>query len=202
MGYMGCATIALMDVRYVIAIAGPNGAGKTTIAETFLHELLGVRQYVNADTIARGLSQFEPEKVAIEAGRENLRRLEELASHGETFAFETTLAGKAYAGRIRRWKEQGYLFVLGFFWMPRVELALERVAKRVQSGGHHIPEAVVRQRYARGIDNFFNLYQPLADEWAVYDNSGNEPRLVASGTGNETEHIAEISSWQALTKQK
>lgn len=193
---------APVSARYVIAIAGPNGAGKTTIAETFLHELLGIRQYVNADAIARGLSQFEPEKVAIEAGRENLRRLEELAARGDTFAFETTLAGKAYAGRIGRWKEQGYLFVLGFFWMPQVELALQRVAKRVESGGHHIPDAVVRQRYARGIDNFFDLYQPLADEWAVYDNSGSEPRLIASGTGNKTEHIAENSSWQALKKQK
>ena len=190
-----------MDARYVIAIAGPNGAGKTTIAETFLHELLGVRQYVNADTIARGLSQFEPEKVAIEAGRENLRRLEELAARGETFAFETTLAGRAYAGRIRRWKEQGYLFILGFFWMPRVELALERVAKRVLSGGHGIPEHVVRQRYTRGIDNFFDLYQPLADEWAVYDNSGSEPRLVASGIESGTERILENTSWQALKNQ-
>lgn len=199
---MGCATIAPVSARYVIAIAGPNGAGKTTIAEAFLHELLGIRQYVNADTIARGLSQFEPEKVAIEAGRENLRRLEELAARGETFAFETTLAGKAYAGRIRRWKEQGYRFLLFFFWMPDVKLALERVAKRVASGGHNIPEAVVRQRYERGVENFFEIYMPLADEWALYDNAGRGRRLVAFGRRNAPAQVVEVDSWRTLNRAK
>jgi predicted ABC-type ATPase len=189
-----------MASPYVIAIAGPNGAGKTTIAETFLRELLGIRQYVNADTIARGLSQFEPERVAMAAGRENLRRLEELAQSGETFAFETTLAGRVYAARIRRWKELGYRFVLVFFWMPDVELALERVAKRVASGGHDIPEIVVRQRYERGLTNFFNVYRPLADEWAMYDNSEDEPRLVAVGERDAIEMIVEPESWNRLKK--
>ena len=185
---------------HVIAIAGPNGAGKTTIAETFLREMLGVQHYVNADTIARGLSQFEPQAVAIEAGRHNLRRLEELASAGESFAFETTLAGRVYASRIRKWKGQGYRFLLGFFWLPNVELALERVAKRVQSGGHGIPEQVVRVRYERGLENFFQLYRPLADTWAVYDNSGNAPRLIAVGDAGEPYRVVEITSWEKFTK--
>src|SRR4051794_16715130 len=97
------ATLAAMQPT-VIAIAGPNGAGKTTIADSFLNELLGVGEYVNADTIARGLSQFQPESVAIQAGRQNLHRLDELAAAGNSFAFETTLAGVAYAKRIKQWK--------------------------------------------------------------------------------------------------
>ncbi len=185
---------------HVIAIAGPNGAGKTTIAETFLREMLGVQHYVNADTIARGLSQFEPQAVAIEAGRHNLRRLEELASAGESFAFETTLAGRVYASRIRKWKGQGYRFLLGFFWLPNVELALERVAKRVQSGGHGIPADVVRVRYERGLRNFFALYRPLADGWVVYDNSGGRPRVIARGVRNETPTVVENAAWEKFTK--
>lgn len=184
----------------VVAIAGPNGAGKTSIAESFLHSRLGVGEYVNADTIARGLSQFQPQSVAIQAGRQNLRRLDELAASGGSFAFETTLAGKIYASRIKAWKAKGYRFLLTFFWLPDVSIALERVAARVASGGHDIPEHVVRQRYARGLANFFDLYRPLADDWAVYDNSGHQPHLVAIGSGKLIE-IVERSSWSTMSER-
>jgi len=183
---------------YVVAIAGPNGAGKTTSAEMLLRrQHVDVHEYVNADTIARGLSQFEPETVAIEAGRQNLLRLEELANRGESFAFETTFSDRAYIARIRRWKETGYRFLLIFFWLPDVEVAVDRVEKLVRSDGHSIPEDVIRTRYRRGVENFFRLYRILADEWIVYDNSESEPRLVAFGTARY-EVIAEKASWQAL----
>lgn len=59
-------------------ISNCNGAGKTTASFTVLPELLQVKEFVNADEIARGLSPFQPEKVSIEAGRIMLRRLQEL----------------------------------------------------------------------------------------------------------------------------
>jgi len=186
-------------VPYVVAIAGPNGAGKTTIATTVLSEMLGITQYVNADTIARGLSEFDPESVAIEAGRQNLRRLEELASAGESFAFETTLSGKSYAARIKRWKAAGCKFLLFFYWLPDVEIAVERVAERVQSGGHNIPEAVIRQRYERGIANFFEIYRPLAEAWIVFDNTGRTPHPIAFGS--TADKILERASWERLLNQ-
>jgi predicted ABC-type ATPase len=185
----------------VIAIAGPNGAGKTTVAETFLNNLLGVGEYVNADTIARGLSQFQPQSVAIQAGRQNLRRLDELASSGSSFAFETTLAGLIYASRIKRWKADGYRFLLTFFWLRDVSIALERVAARVAGGGHAIPEHVIRQRYERGLTNFFEVYRPLADRWLMYDNSGRQPQLVASG-GESTLEIVEQSRWETISNAR
>jgi len=184
----------------VIAIAGPNGAGKTTIAESFLNELLGVGEYVNADTIARGLSQFQPQSVAVQAGRQNLHRLDELAANGSSFAFETTLAGMAYAQRIKQWRANGYLFLLAFFWLRDVSIALERVAVRVASGGHDIPEGVVRQRYQRGLANFFKLYRPLADRWLMYDNSERQPKLVAMGSRESEQEIVEQSTWSTIAK--
>lgn len=183
----------------VVAIAGPNGAGKTTIAETFLSEMLGIGEYVNADTIARGLSQFQPGSVAIQAGRQNLRRLDELAASRSSFAFETTLAGRAYASSIQHWRSEGYSFLLAFFWLRDVSIALERVAARVASGGHDIPETVIRQRYDRGLANFFSLYRPLADRWVVFDNSMSEPRLVALGQGEGME-ILDRQSWDAVSR--
>ena len=49
-------------------IAGCNGAGKTTASYTVLPDILECREFVNADEIAKGLSPFNPESVAFEAG--------------------------------------------------------------------------------------------------------------------------------------
>jgi predicted ABC-type ATPase len=76
----------------VVVIAGPNGAGKSTAAPAVLRNTLQVNEFVNADTIAAGLSAFSPDAVAIAAGRIMLGRIRELAGEGRDFAFETTLA--------------------------------------------------------------------------------------------------------------
>lgn len=90
----------------LIIIAGFNGAGKTTASFTILPEILGCKEFVNADEIAKGLSPFQPETVAFEAGRIMLNRLDELIEDGNDFAFETTLATKSYTGRIKKAKEK------------------------------------------------------------------------------------------------
>lgn len=84
----------------LVALAGPNGAGKSTVGPALLRESLGISIFVNADVIAQGLSGLEPEGVAFEAGRIMLERLDDLAQRRATFAFETTLSGRAYARRI------------------------------------------------------------------------------------------------------
>ncbi len=76
----------------IIVIAGPNGAGKSTLAPSLLRDELGVTEYVNADTIAAGLSAFNPAGATFEAGRIMLRRIHSLAEGRHSFAFETTLA--------------------------------------------------------------------------------------------------------------
>lgn len=82
-------------------IAGCSGAGKTTASYTILPEILDCREFVNADEIARGLSPFQPEKVAFESGRIMLNRIDELVSGEENFAFETTLAGRSFVRLIQ-----------------------------------------------------------------------------------------------------
>src|SRR5688572_6302437 len=93
---LACDTIRA-PMPHLIVIAGPNGAGKSTAAPALLHGLLGIEHFVNADVIARGLSAFDPESVSIQAGRIMLQRLRDLASRGEDFAFETTLASRSFA---------------------------------------------------------------------------------------------------------
>ena len=57
------------ETRQLYIISGCNGAGKTTASYTVLPEILLCKEFVNADEIAKGLSPFNPESMAIEAGR-------------------------------------------------------------------------------------------------------------------------------------
>lgn len=163
----------------IYAIAGANGSGKTTTAMQLLPNFLGVIEYVNADEIAAGLSPFNPESVAIQAGKLAISRLQTLTHAGVDFAFETTLSSRFYVRFLRSCKEKGYRINLIYFWLDTPELAVARVRKRVESGGHNIPEKVIRRRYQRGQKNLIDLYLPLCDSWMVYNNTKSFPELVA-----------------------
>ncbi len=128
-------------------IAGCNGAGKTTASYTILPEILDCKEFVNADNIAAGLSPFNPESVALEAGRIMLVRIRELIDEHVDFAFETTLATRSYVSLIKEAKKKGYSIVLVFFWLDSAGQAIKRVAMRVSEGGHNIPDDVVTRRY-------------------------------------------------------
>src|SRR5207237_3090194 len=110
-----------------ICIAGPNGAGQYDACSFLLRDTLGILEYVNADPIALGLSGFHPASVAFEAGRVMLRRLHELTAQRKTFAFESTLAAKSYAGWIQKLRNDGYKFQLLFLWLRSPDLAVQRV---------------------------------------------------------------------------
>ncbi|MCU0950989.1 MAG: zeta toxin family protein [Burkholderiaceae bacterium] len=167
-----------MTGRRVIVIAGPNGAGKTTFAREFLPNEAGCPVFVNADLIAAGLAPFAPQSAAVLAGRLMLAEVERHFVAGENFAFETTLAGRGWLRQIKRWQTAGYRVKLIFLRLTDVEQAVQRVAQRVRQGGHDIPEDVIRRRFAAGLRNFHDLYAPLVDGWALYDNSGTEPVLL------------------------
>jgi predicted ABC-type ATPase len=138
-----------MDNPQLVAVAGPNGAGKSTLASRLLPEEFRLYDYVNADTIARGLSAYNPESVAVQAGRVMLGRLDELAIARVSFAFETTLSGRAYANWIRELKDHGYVFHLFFVALRKTELSIERVKNRVRLGGHNVPDDLPAQGYVQ-----------------------------------------------------
>jgi len=168
----------LATAQRVIIIAGPNGAGKTTFAREFLPNEAGCPVFVNADLIAAGLSPFAPGSAAVQAGRVMLRELARHFAARESFAFETTLAGRGYLRLIDAWQAAGYRVKLIFLQLGHVDDAIARVAQRVRQGGHNIPEHVIRRRFAVGIRNFENLYAPKVDSWALYDNNGAQPVLL------------------------
>ena len=160
-------------------IAGCNGAGKTTASFTILPEILGCKEFINADEIAKGLSPFQPESVAVQAGRIMLARMDELLQKGETFAFETTLATKSYKQKIEWAQANGYEVTLLFFWLDSPNIAKERVAQRVAEGGHNIPLETIERRYYNGIANLFTIYIDMVDICYIFDNSEGRKELIA-----------------------
>jgi predicted ABC-type ATPase len=183
----------------VFVLAGPNGAGKSTTAPGLLKGLLEIDDFVNADVIARGLSGFAPEAVALEAGAIMLQRLRALAESGKSFAFETTLASRTYAPWLRQMVMAGYQVHLVFLWLSSPDLAVQRVTQRVRMGGHGIPEATIRRRYEAGLRNFFRLYRPLATTWRLYDNSERgRPQLVAFGQDEHTLGVVDATIWERV----
>ncbi len=153
----------------IVILAGPNGAGKSTLAARFVPA--GV-PFLNADNIARTLTLAPGRNADLAAGRLLLAQMDEAIQAKTSFALETNLANRTLATRIPHWQDAGYTVSLVFVWIPSADLAVERVAARVRSGGHNIPEVTIRRRYKAGLQAFFEVYQPLVDNWRLYDNSG------------------------------
>ena len=170
---------------YVYVVAGPNGSGKTTFAEEFLPNYVNCPIFINADTIARGLSGFSPDAVSLKAGKLLLEQIDAYSSKKVDFAFETTLSGVAYISRLKDLKKKGYKIRLFFLWIPDVRLSIARVQNRVKMGGHGVSEKVVRRRFHKGIKNFFSLYRSILDSWMLFDNSGDTPRVIAEEESGE-----------------
>lgn len=186
--------------RHLYIISGCNGAGKTTASYTVLPEILECREFVNADEIARGLSPFNPESVAIEAGRLMLGRIDHLLGIGASFAIETTLATRSYIRLVERAQSRGYTVHLLFFWLESPELAIERVAQRVKEGGHTIPEPTIRRRYDLGLSNLVNLFMPKVDEWYLFDNTDLRSVRIAQRLEGQSVEIIVPDVYHKITK--
>lgn len=176
----GFYDIYITDETDIIHNRRLNGAGKTTASYSVLPDLLECREFVNADEIAKGFSPFNPESVAIEAGKLMLQRIDTLLHQGKTFAIETTLATRSYASLINRAHELGYAVVLLFFWLPSPEMAVARVAKHVSEGGYNIPTATIHRRYWLGLQNFFSIFAPIVDLWIFYENIDKTIMIASS----------------------
>lgn len=170
-----------MSAKEILIVAGPNGAGKTTFARSHLDvDALGLA-YLNADVIAERFSPGHPELADVQAAREMLTEMDRLVEDGRNFAFETTLAGRGYLRRIRRWRADGYHVMLMFLSLPSEDRAIERVRHRVSHGGHHVPDDVVRRRYHSGLASFWHLYAHAVDIWELWDSRGQRPQLIERG---------------------
>jgi len=188
-----------MADKHLYIISGPNGAGKTTASYTVLPKILRCKEFVNADEIARGLSPFNPESVAIEAGRLMLKRINELLQRNVSFSIETTLSTRSYFRLVEKAHSQGYDVTLLYFWLKSPQQAIERVAERVAKGGHNIPNDTIIRRYWEGLDNLFNIYMPIVDTWILVNN-GETPRIIVATGGRDQETIIRESKQYKIIK--
>ena len=187
-----------MADKHLYIISGPNGAGKTTASYTVLPKILQCKEFVNADEIARGLSPFNPESVAIEAGRLMLKRISELLQRNESFSIETTLSTRSYFRLVEKAHSQGYDVTLLFFWLKSPQQAIERVAERVAKGGHDIPKDIIVRRYWEGLDNLFKIYMPIVDTWILVNNGETPRSIVATGGKDQTTIIKDNKDFKTI----
>lgn len=183
----------------VALIGGPNCAGKTTLARTLL-PTLGLEHFVNADNIARGMSD-DAESVALQAGRAMIGQMRWLVAARRSFAFESTLASRTLARFVANAKSSGFRFLLYYVWVPSADVSISRVASRVAAGGHNVPDEDVRRRHKRSASNFLKLYSPLADGWIVFENPDDlGHRIVAVGSREEIHWISNEEAWNQLQR--
>lgn len=182
-------------------IAGPNGAGKTTAAKVLLPEVFLVNTFLNADVIAAKLNPELPESAALQAGRQMLAEIEACLAEEQSFVIETTLATKSYVNLVQKAKKLGYQTILVYFWLENPALAIERVARRVRQGGHHIPEEVIVRRYWNGLKNLIELFVPITDKWVIFDNSDyteGHPMRIAEKLPDGNVIIENTIIWQTI----
>jgi predicted ABC-type ATPase len=185
-------------MKDVIVFGGPNGAGKTTAAFKLLPTRLDIREFVNADEIARGLSPFNPEGSAVAAGRAMLQRLNDLAQSGESFAFETTCAGRGHVRFLEHCRGLGYHLTLVFLWLPSSEMAIARVAHRVRKGGHNIPRDVIVRRYRAGLWNMRYLYLSVVDTALIFNSANESGSIIAERRGTNPLKINDVARWKQI----
>ena len=163
-------------------ISGCNGSGKTTASYMLLPELLDCSEFVNSDEFAKSLAPFNPESAYVTASRYMLKKLQYLFVRREDFCIETTLATRSLIKTVRRAQDQGYFVTVVYLWLRSPEIAIQRVAARVEAGGHEVPPDVIRRRYYTGLQYFFDIYSPVCDKWMLVDNSDTKFNIVAEGT--------------------
>ena len=169
--------------KKIYILAGANGSGKSTISKVFLPEESIV--YVNPDDIAKEFNPYDPTASRIAAGRETLRRIDELLSRGDSFAIESTLSGTHYVNVLNHAKSLGYETTIVYVYVDSAEMCVKRIEARVKGGGHFVPSEDVIRRYSRSKVNFVNVYRGIVDHWLLYYNGGSDFVLVAHGNGEE-----------------
>ena len=178
-------------------ISGCNGSGKTTASYTLLPELLDCSEFVNSDEFAKSLAPFHPETAYITASRYMLKKLRYLFTRREDFCIETTLATRSLLKMVRMAQDQGYFVTVVYLWLRDPEIAVKRVAARVEAGGHDVAPDVIRRRYYTGLEYFFTLYKPACDKWMLVDNSEADFRIIAEGSAKGTT-VRDLPTYQLI----
>lgn len=181
-------------------IAGPNGAGKTTFALEFLPNVVGCRQFLNADLIAAGLSPLSPQRAQHSASRMLLHALARSVHARENFAFETTLSGRGYLRLVEQLRGAGWQVDMIYLALPSREMSSLRVAERVAHGGHDVPASDIERRFARSLRNLLDDFSYAVSSCLCLMNSGEHPEPVFEQQGDQR-NILHSAFYQLLLRE-
>lgn len=172
-----------LNKKLLYIIAGANGSGKSTLAEVLLKEKN--LEFLNADEIAKEISPNAINSVPIKAGKEYFKRLKMFFDDNKSFAVESTLSGNNIVKIINTARAKNYKIILVYSFLQNCTTCIERVKKRVENGGHNVPEADIIRRYYKSIVKFWDKYRLLVDEWTMFYNGYDYAPIIASFGTNE-----------------
>jgi len=161
---------------------------------------VGCHRFVNADLIAAGLSPLAPERELLSASRLFIREIESHIRDKQDFGFETTLSGRSYLKLIRRLQSEGWRVEMIYLALDSVALSRQRVAERVQHGGHNIPLVDIERRFPRSLDNLLNRFSQAVDLCRCYMNSGTTPELIFKQSGDDR-NVVHAGHFQRLQRE-
>lgn len=179
-------------MKKYILYAGVNGAGKSTLYRTTHYQDMMPR--VNTDEILREFGDWRNTSDLMKAGRIAVQRLNAYLQAGITFNQETTLCGHTILRTINRAKQSGYVIELHYVGVDSSEVAKQRIAERVEMGGHGIPDKDVDKRYEESLKNLHNIIN-LCDLAALYDNTDSFRRFAIYKSGELVRLSKNIPEW-------
>lgn len=176
-----------MERLSIVIVAGVNGCGKSTFAVNAAgKEVLLGQTAINPDTLTLAVTEEFPRIGPIGANLVGVERAEKAVwraiAEGRSAAIETVLSSSKFVAVVRAARKRRYRTRRIFIGLPTVSLALERIEARVKQGGHAVPEARVRDRWARAHDNLIE-FNRIVDDVLVFSNVGLEPTPVAERVG-------------------
>ena len=157
-------------MKKYILIAGANGAGKSVLYEVL--QSLRDMPRVNSDEILKEIGDWRNPDDVMKAGKIAVGRISRLFDKDASFNQETTLCGRSIIKNIKKAKSKGYFIELHYVGVECVEIAKERVLKRVEKGGHGVPERDIEKRYEETFKGL-KAVLPICDLAVFYDNSGD-----------------------------
>jgi predicted ABC-type ATPase len=182
-----------------VVFAGVNGAGKSTLYHTDMWQQAGFPKRmarVNPDEIVREQGgDWSSQVDQMRAAREAICRKKDFLARGVSFSQETTLSGRRALIELAHAKARGFRVIMFYVGLDDPLIAQQRIAERVERGGHGIAPELLHRRFRRSLENLI-CARELCDEIHLFDNTRMliHGCLIHKGILYQYGHV-EPSSW-------